>query len=278
MSYKVMDNQFIDLTVSTGGGGSGTGSGARGPRGAKGEKGDPGVAGSVGKSAYQTWLDAGNTGTEGEFIQDLIGIDGQDGIGVQIKGSKTLAEIKAINGKLGDIYISTDAPVGHGWVSDGKTGASSWTDFGMFRGPSGTGGGSGTIHTTTITNVDDIVDTGSYDGTDIIGAPITGKILISAIKDNSGDIQYTIYSADGHLRLGGKPAAGHITWDPVIPLVFKGAGLPNKTIGIDGDNYIQTGDLKTASDVVKPTPGAVYNTLDLTVDANVISAEIGQMK
>ena len=104
-------------------------SGGGGTQGPKGDDGD---------SAYQVWLDNGNTGNEGEFLQDLIGPDGADGIGVQIKSSKTLAEIQAINGKLGDIYISTDAPqAGHGWVSDGKTGASSWADFGMFQGPKG---------------------------------------------------------------------------------------------------------------------------------------------
>lgn len=31
----------------------------------------------VGKSAYEVWLEQGNTGTEEEFIQSLIGKDGE---------------------------------------------------------------------------------------------------------------------------------------------------------------------------------------------------------
>ena len=38
-----------------------------------------GVVGSEGKSAYQIWLDLGNTGTEQEFIDYLKGQDGKDG-------------------------------------------------------------------------------------------------------------------------------------------------------------------------------------------------------
>ncbi|MCW6664510.1 glucosaminidase domain-containing protein [Aerococcaceae bacterium NML191219] len=35
-----------------------------------------------GKSAYETWLDAGNLGTEQEFLQKLKGADGKDGVGL----------------------------------------------------------------------------------------------------------------------------------------------------------------------------------------------------
>ena len=35
-------------------------------------KGDPGLSGTNGKSAYQTWLDLGNEGTEEDFINSLI--------------------------------------------------------------------------------------------------------------------------------------------------------------------------------------------------------------
>ncbi len=51
--------------------------GAVGAQGAKGEKGDTGAQGAkgdkgdTGASAYQTWLDAGNTGTESDFLSSL---------------------------------------------------------------------------------------------------------------------------------------------------------------------------------------------------------------
>jgi hypothetical protein len=38
-----------------------------------------GPAGSDGKSAYQVWIDAGNTGTEADFIASLKGADGDTG-------------------------------------------------------------------------------------------------------------------------------------------------------------------------------------------------------
>ncbi len=40
-------------------------------KGTQGEKGDPGSNGNDGKSAYQTWLDLGNSGTEQDFINSL---------------------------------------------------------------------------------------------------------------------------------------------------------------------------------------------------------------
>lgn len=39
-----------------------------------------GVAGEAGDSAYQVWLDAGNTGTEQDFLNSLVGPTGPQGI------------------------------------------------------------------------------------------------------------------------------------------------------------------------------------------------------
>src|SRR6056300_1534779 len=44
-----------------------------------GPKGDPGDPGADGDSAYQVWLDEGNTGTEQEFLDSLKGTDGTPG-------------------------------------------------------------------------------------------------------------------------------------------------------------------------------------------------------
>ena len=131
----------------------------------------------------------------------------------------------------------------------------------------------------TITNITDIKSTGAYEGLDVVGAPVQGKIIIQALQDITGDISYTVYSSDGHLRLGGKPAHGHIQWNPVIPLIFTGPKFPSKNIGIDGDGYIQTGTVQTAADVGKPTfkAGEKHNTLDLNVPANVVSVSFGMV-
>ena len=43
-------------------------------------KGTDGTPGADGDSAYQVWLDAGNTGTEQEFLDSLKGADGNEGL------------------------------------------------------------------------------------------------------------------------------------------------------------------------------------------------------
>lgn len=53
--------------------------GPQGPQGEKGETGAQGAAGTTGKSAYQSWLDQGNTGTEAQFIASLKGETGATG-------------------------------------------------------------------------------------------------------------------------------------------------------------------------------------------------------
>lgn len=63
--------------------------GETGPQGPQGEKGDTGSAGTNGingtngvdgKSAYQIWLDNGNTGSETDFLNWLKGKDGTNGV------------------------------------------------------------------------------------------------------------------------------------------------------------------------------------------------------
>ena len=53
--------------------------GAPGPKGDQGADGEPGKNGIDGKSAYQIWLDLGNSGTEQDFINSLKGPKGDPG-------------------------------------------------------------------------------------------------------------------------------------------------------------------------------------------------------
>ena len=53
--------------------------GATGPQGEPGSDGTDGADGANGKSAYQIWLDAGNTGTEEEYLASLKGDKGDKG-------------------------------------------------------------------------------------------------------------------------------------------------------------------------------------------------------
>lgn len=49
------------------------------PQGYKGDKGDKGDTGAAGKSAYEIWIDAGNSGTQQEFLQAIRGPQGIPG-------------------------------------------------------------------------------------------------------------------------------------------------------------------------------------------------------
>jgi hypothetical protein len=50
-----------------------------GPQGPAGDTGPAGPTGADGDSAYQVWLDAGNTGTQADFLASLVGPQGPQG-------------------------------------------------------------------------------------------------------------------------------------------------------------------------------------------------------
>ncbi|MDP4210976.1 MAG: hypothetical protein Q8928_19410, partial [Bacteroidota bacterium] len=82
--------------------------GIPGPQGDKGDKGDAGING---KTAYQQWLDLGNTGTESDFIASLKGVKGDPGVqGIQ--------GLQGLKGDKGDAGIN------------GKTAYQQWLDLG----------------------------------------------------------------------------------------------------------------------------------------------------
>lgn len=73
-----------------------TGNGPKGDTGRVGKTGGRGVKGNKGddgKSAYEIWLDCGNTGTEQDFLDSLRGADGNDGINASIGSSITISHI-----------------------------------------------------------------------------------------------------------------------------------------------------------------------------------------
>jgi len=72
--------------------------GATGPQGPQGETGKDGSNGSDGKSAYQIWLDAGNTGTEQAFLESLKGEQGLQGL----QGPQGEQGIQGPQGEKGD--------------------------------------------------------------------------------------------------------------------------------------------------------------------------------
>lgn len=95
--------------------------GLQGPTGLTGATGSQGIAGTNGTnglSAYQIWLNAGNTGTEAQFLAALLGATGAQGIqgatGTQgtngLDGKTVLNGTQnptASTGNNGDFYINT---------------------------------------------------------------------------------------------------------------------------------------------------------------------------
>ena len=149
--------------------------GAQGLAGSDGEDGANGTNGSDGSSAYQIWINAGNTGTESEFLASLAGSDGEDGAQGPIGPAGADADISEITA-LSDIInngqvaqsLSIGDFVGGGYVfwidptdntkglvsavEDQSTGIRWFNGTHIATGATGTAIGTGAVNTTAIIN------------------------------------------------------------------------------------------------------------------------------
>jgi len=91
-----------------------------------------------------------------------------------------------------------------------------------------------------ILDVAEIADAGTYDGTDVIGAPVQGKIIIEAYMDSHGNLDLSCKGADMRRYEGGKSAAGVVHFGTVAPDHLSGTTAPADTLGHDGDIYFLT--------------------------------------
>lgn len=112
-----------------------------------------GQVGPEGKSAYQVWLANGNSGTQVDFINSLVGeqgpkgdkgekgdpgVDGKNANAINILGSKATEGDLPAGASAGDAYlVGTNV-----FVSDG---AGNWEDLGSFQGPKGDQGAVGPV-------------------------------------------------------------------------------------------------------------------------------------
>lgn len=108
------------------------------------------VFGKDGKSAYEIWLEQGNTGTEAEFLDSLKGEDGGKGD----KGDPftyedfTEAQLAALKGEDGRGIVSIKRTSGNGAAGTTDTYTITYTDnttstFNVYNGTNGSGGGGG---------------------------------------------------------------------------------------------------------------------------------------
>jgi hypothetical protein len=130
--------------------------GATGTTGAQGPAGTNGTNGSNGLSAYQIWLNAGNTGTETQFLTNLQGTTGLQGIqgvtgtagatgpqgpagtnGTAVLNGTTIPT--SSTGVNGDFYIDTTTNTLYGPKANGA-----WASGTALVGPTGATGPQGT--------------------------------------------------------------------------------------------------------------------------------------
>ena len=78
----------------------------------KGTDGEPGDPGADGDSAYQLWIDEGNTGTEQEFLDSLKGTDGDPGEGTEGKSAYEVWIELGNTGTEQDFIDSLVGPIG----------------------------------------------------------------------------------------------------------------------------------------------------------------------
>ena len=177
--------------------------GATGPQGEKGETGAQGATGATGKSAYQSWLDQGNTGTEADFIASLKGETGA-------KGDTGATGATGPQGAKGDKGDKGDTGATGAQGPKGDTGATGP------QGPKGDQGNPGSSVDYPFTLANNLTET---DSTKALAAP-QGKVLdekIASIRLGKGQDGY-IYIFVGGVQQGYglDPATGDI----IVPVVY----------------------------------------------------------
>ncbi len=103
-----------------------------------------GAQGPAGKSAYQSWLDQGNEGTEADFLESLIGPQGPQGI----QGIQGAQGVQGLRGygitEINQVEISTsDGVAQHFLISWGDDQVSDIVVYNGSRGPQGIQGETG---------------------------------------------------------------------------------------------------------------------------------------
>ena len=264
--------------------------GAQGPQGETGPQGatgPTGVQGPEGDSAYQVWLDAGNTGTAQDFLDSLEGAQGPAGAtgpqGPQGDSGNDGADGKTVLngtgapgaglGSDGDFYIDTAADTIYG----PKTGGA-WGSGTSLIGPQGPQGDPGNDGADGATGPQGPAGNDGADGKTVLngtGAPgaglgSDGDFYIDTAADTiygpkTGGAWGSGTSLIGPQGLQGDPGndgadgatgpqgpAGNDGADGKT--VLNGTGAPGAGLGSDGDFYIDT----AADTIYGPKTGGAW--------------------
>ena len=141
MNVLVSNNQATNVSITA-------------SQGLPGQKGEDGVIGVDGKSAYEIWLDEGNTGTEQDFLDSLVGADGAqgppgadgadgaNGVAIDFIQNTTPTGTGTSSIPAGALWFHTNSGIQYTYFNDGNT--YQWVQETLPLGPQGPQGANGT--------------------------------------------------------------------------------------------------------------------------------------
>ena len=256
--------QFLTtLRGATGAQGSQGIQGLQGPIGVTGTTGPQGVAGTNGLSAYQIWLNAGNIGTEAQFLTALRGATGPQGIqGVAGPTGATGPQgTNGANGTNGNNGLSAYQI----WLNAGNTGTEAQF-LTALRGATGSAGPQGTAGTNGANGVNGVNGQDGLSAYQIWlneGNIGTEAQFLTALRGETG--AQGIAGTNGTNGLDGKT-------------ILNGSQDPITSIGNNGDFYINTTSNTLSGPKTSGTWGSGISLVGpqgATITSNTLSNKIG---
>lgn len=236
----------------------------------QGPAGKDGQDGSNGKSAYQIWLDNGNTGTEEEYLASLKGADGKDG-----EDGKT--PVKGVDYFDGENGVSTYFYVRYSANSNGS---------GMTTAPTSTTKYMGTASTTaptapTSTSAYTWVEIKGKDGTN--GSPgqagENGKTSYLHIKYSDDGLTFT--EEDDMFALGERPSSWIGQYTDFVEkdsTNFDDYSWYKFTEDIDGTINEMKSDIKKNETDLENTKQDLIDELDKKANAKELKVAVNEIK
>ena len=135
MNVLVSNNQATNVSITA-------------SQGLQGPAGTNGSIGVDGKSAYEIWLEEGNTGTEQDFLDSLVGEDGAqgppgaDGVAIDFIQNTTPTGTGTSSIPAGALWFHTNSGIQYTYFNDGNT--YQWVQETLPLGPQGPQGANGT--------------------------------------------------------------------------------------------------------------------------------------
>ncbi|WP_273694727.1 hypothetical protein, partial [Tenacibaculum sp.] len=169
-----------------------------------------------GKSAYQTWLDAGNTGTEADFITSLKGDTGTAGQDATLSG--TGDPNGAVTGVAGQVYTDTASGILYK-TSDGTT----WSAV-----------DSDTQDLSLSGNTISLVDGGSVDiGASTLAGNVAGNNVLATTNETDITTINTILNRLNNIRIVKNPTSGTTIDNTDGTVIIEQTGLISLGLGAD---------------------------------------------